>query len=85
MLVLETLDTHAAASLCERCAARRFQQFTKRLEILYTPNHGSLLNMAEIELSIMLGQCLERWILDIETTRIENAARDCNCRRTLID
>ena len=73
-MVLETLDTHAAASLCETCAARHVRQFTKRLEILYTTNHGSLLNMAEIELSIMLGQCLERWILDIETTRTENAA-----------
>jgi len=43
----------------------------ERLEIHYTPKHGSWLNMAEIELSVLQGQCLNRRIPDIETIRSE--------------
>lgn len=86
-LVMDNLNTHNIASLYEAfepCEARRL---AKRLEIHYTPKHGSWLNMAEIELSVLKGQCLDRRIADMETMRTEIAAweRDRNNSTRKID
>jgi hypothetical protein len=64
-LVMDNLNTHNVASLYETfdpCEARRLAE---RLEIHYTPKHGSWLNMAEIELSVLKGQCLDRRIAEM--------------------
>jgi hypothetical protein len=63
-LVMDNLNTHSGASLYEAfepCEARRLLD---RLQIHYTPKHGSWLNMAEIELSVLSRQCLDRRIPD---------------------
>jgi len=59
------------ASLYEAFPPEEARRLAERLEIHYTPKHGSWLNMAEIELSVLQGQCLNRRIPDIETIRSE--------------
>ena len=69
ILVMDNLNTHDIASLYEAfepCEARRL---AKRLEIHYTPKHGSWLNMAEIELSILSRQCMRDYFENIEELR----------------
>ncbi len=66
-LVMDNLNTHAISSLYETFPAAEALALTKRLEIHYTPKHGSWLNMAEIELSAMTLQCLDRRIPSIES------------------
>ena len=61
-LVLDNLNTHKAASLYEAFAPEEARRIAKKLEFHYTPKHGSWLNMAEIELSILARQCLDRRI-----------------------
>ena len=61
-LVLDNLNTHAGGSLYQAFAPARARALYERLEIHYTPKHGSWLNMAEIELSVLTGQCLNRRI-----------------------
>jgi hypothetical protein len=62
-LVMDNLNTHsAAASLYEAFAPEEARRLARRLEIHYTPKHGSWLNVAEIELSALNGQCLNRRI-----------------------
>ena len=68
-LVLDNLNTHKPASLYEAFEPERARRIIERLEIHYTPKHGSWLNMAEIELSVLAGQCLDR--------RIDNAEELC--------
>ena len=78
LLVMDNLNTHNVASLYETfepCEARRL---SKRLEIHYTPKHGSWLNMAEIELSALKGQCLDRRIADMSTMQVEVAIWENN-------
>jgi transposase len=70
-VVLDNLNTHTTASLYEAFAPEEARRIAKRLEFHYTPKHGSWLNMAEIELSIVSRQCLERRIPDEETLRCE--------------
>ena len=50
------------------------RRLAERLDIHYTPKHGSWLNMAEIELSVLKGQCLDRRIADMATMQTEVAA-----------
>ena len=69
LLVMDNLNTHRVASLYEAFAPEEARRLAKRLEIHYTPKHGSWLNIAEIELSAFTGQCLDRRIPDIETLR----------------
>ncbi len=71
VLVMDNLNTHKIGSLYERFPAERARAYVKRLEIHYTPKHGSWLDAAEIELSILTKQCLNRRIGDIETYRRE--------------
>lgn len=71
VLVMDNLNTHSASSLYEALPPDEAQRLVQRLEIHYTPKHGSWLNIAEIELSVLKGQCLERRIPAIEKMRIE--------------
>ena len=59
-LVQDNLNTHACASLYEAFLPAEARRLARRLEIHYTPKHGSWLNMAETELSILHRQCLDR-------------------------
>ena len=68
-LVLDNLNTHKLGSLYEAYEPSEARRIAKRLELRYTPKHGSWLNMAEIELSVFGKQCLRRRIGDEETLR----------------
>ena len=70
ILVMDNLNTHKAASLYKAFLPAEARRIIKRLEIHYTPKHGSWLNMAEIELNVMTRQCLSRRIDTI--TRLKN-------------
>jgi hypothetical protein len=70
-VVLDNLNTHKAASLYEAFAPAEARRIAKKLEFHYTPKHGSWLNMAEIELSILARQCLDRRIPDEATLTAE--------------
>ena len=73
-LVMDNLNTHSIASLYETFEPKEARRLAERLEIHYTPKHGSWLNMAEIELSVLKGQCLDRRIPDMPTMQAEVAA-----------
>lgn len=73
-IVLDNLNTHKPASLYEAFAPAEARRLLKKLEFHYTPKHGSWLNMAEIELSILQRQCLARRIPDATTLTQEIAA-----------
>ena len=66
-LVIDNLNTHNTASLYEMFEADEARRLAERLEIHYTPKHGSWLNMAEIKLSVLKGQCLNDRIPDMPT------------------
>ncbi len=72
-LVMDNLNTHCISSLYEAFPAIKARELAKRLEIHYTPKHGSWLNIAEIELSAMTSQCLGRRIPDIKSLSKELA------------
>ncbi len=74
VLVMDNLNTHTPASLYEAFPPAEARRIAERLEIHYTPKHGSWLNIAEIELSILGRQCLDRRIPDDETLMREVAA-----------
>src|SRR5712692_5691319 len=63
-LVMDNLNTHSPGSLYEAFEPAEAKRLADKLEIHYTPKHGSWLNMAEIELSVLNGQCLDRRIAD---------------------
>ena len=65
VLVMDNLNTHRLSSLYEAFEPAEARRIADRLEIHYTPKHGSWLNMAEIELSLRARQCLERRIPEI--------------------
>jgi hypothetical protein len=66
-LVLDNLNTHTTASLYEAFPPEEARRIARRLELHYTPKHGSWLNLAEIELSVLSQQCLDRRIADKAT------------------
>lgn len=74
VLVMDNLNTHKPSSLYKKYPPEEARRIIKRLEIHYTPKHGSWLDMAEIELNVMTRQCLSRRIDDIETLRRELSA-----------
>lgn len=78
VLVMDNLNTHSPASLYEAFAPAEARRLTDRLEIHYTPKHGSWLNMAEIELHVLAGQCLDRRLPDQATLTAEVAAWEAN-------
>lgn len=74
VLVMDNLNTHKLASLYEAFAPAEARRLMERLEIHYTPKHGSWLNMAETELSVLATQCLDRRIPNSTTLTQEVAA-----------
>jgi hypothetical protein len=74
VLVMDQLNTHSPASLYEAFPPAEAKRLADKLEIHYTPKHGSWLNMAEIELSILQRQCLDRRLADRPTMEREVAA-----------
>ncbi len=70
-LVMDNLNTHTPGSLYEAFQPEKAKALWDRFEFVYTPKHGSWLNMAEIELNVLTGQCLNRRIDEIETVRKE--------------
>jgi DDE superfamily endonuclease len=64
VLVMDNLNTHKGASLYEAFPPEQARRIAERLEIHHTPKHGSWLNVAEIELSVLARQCLDRRIGD---------------------
>jgi transposase len=70
-LVMDNLNTHTPGSLYETFSPEKAKAIWDKFEFVYTPKHGSWLNMAEIELNVLTGQCLKRRIEDIETVRKE--------------
>jgi len=62
VLVLDNLNTHSAGSLYEAFAPAEARRLADKLEIHYTPKHGSWLDMAEIEIGVLSRQCLSRYI-----------------------
>ena len=86
-LALDNLNTHKLGSLYEAFEPSEARRIAKRLELHHTPNHGSWLNMAEIELSVFSRQCLNRRVGDEALLRREVAAleRERNEAAAIID
>ena len=74
VVVMDNLSTHTPAALYAAFAPTEAKRIWDRLELHYTPKHGSWLNMAEIELSVLSRQCLKRRIADQPTLAHETAA-----------
>lgn len=74
VLVMDNLNTHSPASLYEAFEPSEARRLAEKLEIHYTPKHGSWLNIAEIELSVLSRQCLDRRVPDFETLEAEVVA-----------
>jgi DDE superfamily endonuclease len=73
-VVLDNLSTHSPAALYQTFPPEEARRLLQRLDFHYTPKHGSWLNMAELELSVLGRQCLDRRIPDQETLTREIAA-----------
>jgi len=73
-LVLDNLNTHFRKCFDDVLGTRAAATLLRRVEFHYTPKHASWLNMAEIELSVLKGQCLDRRIADMATMQTEVAA-----------
>jgi hypothetical protein len=74
ILVMDNLNTHSPASLYEAFPPAEAKRLADKLEIHHTPKHGSWLNIAEIELSVLSRQCLDRRLPDVATLEAEVAA-----------
>lgn len=73
-LVMDNLNTHKPGALYEVFEPKEAKRIRDRFEFVYTPKHGSWLNMAEIELNVLTGQCLNRRIDNMETIKKEVTA-----------
>ena len=73
-LVLDNLSTHSAAAFYETFAPEIARRLARKVEFVYTPVHGSWLNVVEVELSVLVRQCLKRRIPGIETLGREVSA-----------
>lgn len=83
VLVCDNLNTHTLAALYEAFPPEKARRLAKRLEIHYTPKHGSWLNIAEIELSVLSNQCTKgRRIPDIQTLKQATKAWEKERNRT---
>jgi len=78
VLVMDNLNTHTPGSLYEAFEPAEAKRLADKLEIHYTPKHASWLNMAEIELSVLARQCLDRRIPDRTTLVRETSAWNCD-------
>jgi len=86
-LVMDNLNTHKPSALYETFTPEEAKRIWDRFEFIYTPKHGSWLNMAEIELNVLMGQCLNRRIDNIATIRKETRAweKDRNNKKAKIN
>jgi len=84
---MDNLATHKPAALYEAFSPEEAKRIWDRFEFIYTPRHGSWLNMAEIELNVLMGQCLNRRIDNMDTMKLEaNAwAQDRNNKGATIN
>lgn len=73
-LVMDNFGTHKPSALYEVYEPKEAKRIWDRFDLVYTPKHGSWLNMAEIELNVLMGQCLNRRIDQIETMQTETHA-----------
>jgi len=73
-LVSDNLNTHKPAALYETFSPQEAKRIWDRFEFIHTPKHGSWLNMAEIELNVLMRQCLNRRIGDLKTMKREAKA-----------
>ena len=73
-LVMDNLNTHSPGALYQTFSPEQAKALWDRFEFVYTPKHGSWLNVAEIELNVLIGQCLDRRIGSMEELREEVAA-----------
>lgn len=87
VVVQDQLNTHCAASLYKAFEPAVARRILDKLELHFTPKHGSWLNMAEIELSVLARQCLSRRIPDQDTLRqeVEAWARSRNAQNHTVD
>jgi len=87
VLVMDNLNTHTIASLYKAFEPEEARRLARRLEIHYTPKHGSWLNMAEIELSVLSRQCMNTYFETIEelAAAVEDWERSRNEKQTGID
>jgi hypothetical protein len=86
-LVQDNLNTHVVASLYKAFPAKTARKYAKRLEFHYTPKHGSWLNIAEISISILSKQCIDRRIANIDKLNQEIIAwkDDYNHKRNVVN
>lgn len=73
-VVLDNLSTHSQGALYQAFAAGEARRILRRLEFHYVPKHASWLNLVEIEIGVLSGQCLDRRIADVETLKSEVVA-----------
>ena len=87
VLVMDNLNTHGIASLYEAFPPAEALRLANRLEIHHTPKHGSWLNIAEIELSVLKRQCLPERIpdMDLMKRKIRAWNNERNCKQTTVD
>ena len=83
----DNLNTHTPAALYQAFSPEKARRLAKRLEFHYTPKHGSWLNIAEIELSILSKQCLQVRIPDLQTLKKQTKAweRDRNQKHRVVN
>lgn len=86
-IVLDNLNTHTPAALYETFRPEEARRLVRKLEFHYTPKHSSWLNMAEVEISVLSGQCLDRRLGQLEVLQSEIAAweDERNARKATID
>jgi len=86
-LIMDNLNTHTISSLYEAFAPHEARELAKRLEIHYTPKHGSWLNIAEIELSFLTRQCLDKRVdlLDLLNDNMSAWEHNRNCFQKSVD
>jgi hypothetical protein len=87
VLVMDNLNTHVTGSLYQTFAPDLARHLVEKLEIHYTPKHGSWLDMAEIELSVLARQCLDRRISDKATLvhEVKHWERERNANQNRVD
>jgi hypothetical protein len=82
---MDDLNTHKVASLYEAFEPGRTRRIAERLEIHHMPKHGSWLNVAEVELSVLARQCLDRRIESAEVLRREVAAWEADRNERMVE
>ena len=84
VLVCDNLSTHSPAALYEAFEPAEARRLAQRFEWHYTPKHGSWLNVAKMELSVLARQCLDRRIPDLPTLTHEVAAWQCQRNNAVV-